>query len=501
MSDATRSLLAAAMRRHGLGGGALAVVSRHGEPDFECAGLADAKPARPVDPDTVFRIASISKTMTAIGIMQLRDRGLFDLDDPVNKYLTTITVEPPSGGPVTFRHLLTHTSGIGELARVTDLVRREAWGQGKPRTGPADLAKIYGGTLHTDVAVGTKWAYANHAFAVLGQLVEDISGEPFAEHMRTHLFDPLGMQHTEYQRTDRTAGRLATGHHWLFSRFRAVNDYDLSLYGPGSVLSAATDMARYAAWLAGRPSDPEPLARVTLAEMMSPQFAVHPRMPGMGLAFWVDHLGSHRVAGHDGNVPGFASGLLVAPDEGVGVVALTNTSSAMGAHLLARAALREILGLPDEVAELTSSTVVDAPNNYQELVGHYAPAPGFLTNARSWQMLGGEVEVLVRDRRLVIRSLSPLEVLRKGVELHPIDPDELLYAATAEGLVVPVAFGRTERGDVDRVILGPPSNSVLHRRSRMRSARVRWRVARAAGVGLVATRILLRRRTGGDGEK
>ena len=482
------------MRRHGLGGGALAVVSRDDEPDFECAGLADAKTARPIDTDTVFRIASISKTMTAIGIMQLRDRGLLDLDDPVNKHLSTITVEPPAGEAVTFRHLLTHTSGIGELARVSDVVRREAWGQGKPRTGPADLACIYGGTLHTDVPVGTKWAYANHAFAVLGQLVEDISGEPFAEHMRSHLFDPLGMQHTEYQRTDRTADRLATGHHWVLSRFRPVNDYDLVLYGPGSVLSAVTDMAGYAAWLAGRPVEREPLARDTLAEMMAPQFSVHPRLPGMGLAFWIDHLGPHRLAGHDGNVPGFASGLLVAPDDGVGVVALTNTSSAMGAHLLARAALREVLGLPDEVEELTASTVVDLPNQWEDLVGHYAPAPGFLTNARSWQMLGGEVQVLVKDRRLVIRSLSPLKLLRRGVELHPVDPDDLLYAATAEGLVVPVAFGRSDRGDVDRVILGPPANTVLHRRSPLRSARTRWRVARAAGVGLVVTSAIRRRR-------
>ena len=246
----TRTLLVEAARRHSLGGVAIAVV-RKGEPaEFECLGLADRATNRVIDTATVFRIASISKTMTAIGLMQLRDQGLFDLDDPVNKFLATFTVEPPPGGAdVTFRHLLTHTSGIGEVPRVSDLVRPKAWGMGKPGTSGADLAAIYRGTLRPDSVAGSKWAYANHGFAVLGQLVEDISGRPFAEHMIEQLFDPLGMASTEYTRTDRTAGRVATGYHWLFDRYNALKDYDLALLGPGSVLSSLADMAVYAEWL------------------------------------------------------------------------------------------------------------------------------------------------------------------------------------------------------------------------------------------------------------
>jgi hypothetical protein len=216
----------------------------------------------------------------------------------------------------------------------------------------------------------------------------------------------------------------------------------------------------------------------------------------MGLAFWVDRLGGHRVAGHDGNVPGFASGLLTAPDEGLSVVAVTNTASIFGAHLLARVTMRELLGLPDEMEELTSAAVVDAPHHWSDLVGHYAPSPGFLTNARAWQMVGGEVQVVVRDRRLVIRALSPVRILRAGLELHPVDPDALLYAVRAEGLVIPVAFGRGESGNVDRVIVGPPANTVFHRRSPLRSARNRWRAAGAAGAGIVVARAVRPRRRG-----
>jgi CubicO group peptidase (beta-lactamase class C family) len=216
MSDA-RQLLVDAARRHSLGGVALAIVRRGEPPAFECLGLADRASDRAIDTDTVFRIASISKTMTAIGLMQLRDKGLFELDDPVNKFLANFTIEPPSGGgDVTFRHLLTHTSGIGEVPRVSDLLRREAWGMGEVGTSGADLATIYRGALRPDSATGAKWAYANHGFAVIGQLIEDIAGRPFAEHMVDQLFDPLAMEHTEYTRTDRTRDRIATGYHWMF---------------------------------------------------------------------------------------------------------------------------------------------------------------------------------------------------------------------------------------------------------------------------------------------
>src|SRR5262249_45820596 len=151
----------------------------------------------------------------------------------------TFTLEPPpGGGAVTVRHLLTHTSGIGELPRVADVTRRESWGMGAPRAEPAVLASLYRGALRTEVPAGSKWAYANHAFAVLGQVVEDIAGEPLAPYMLERVFLPLGMESTGYVRDDAMDAQLATGSRWLFGRLRAAKDYDLTLLGPGSVLSS-----------------------------------------------------------------------------------------------------------------------------------------------------------------------------------------------------------------------------------------------------------------------
>ena len=493
-----RSIVIEGARRHSLGGLAVAVV-RQGQPaTTECLGLADRTTRRPVSPDTVFRIASISKTLTAVGLMQLHEDGLFGLDDPVNTYLKTFRVDSPPGAPeVTFRHLLTHTAGIGELPRVSDLVRRAASGMGRPGSPPADLALLYAGSLRPEVAAGTKWAYANHGFAVLGQLVEDISGDPFASYMRDHVFDRLGMASTDYLRSERVAGKVAAGDHWILGQLRPVKDYDLGLLGPGSVLSSLGDMARYADWLVhpeagdgARVLRPE-----TLAEMMSPQFSPDPRIEGLGLAFFLDRFGEHRVVGHDGNVPGFASALLVAPDDGVGVVVLTNTGTAIGAQLVAASLMRWVLGVEDPAAVLPKPEVAEIPHLWPELTGYYAPAPGFLTNLRTWLATGGEVEVTVRNRHLVLRALSPLPALRKGLRLHPIDEtDPLLFAVNAEGLFVPVAFRRDEAGTVTVMCTGTPALTTFHRRPAWRSSGLRVKALSAAGLAATAYRRLRARR-------
>src|SRR5271157_2420110 len=123
-SGGVQSLLASAVSHNGLAGVGMAVVTPGAAPETVCRGLADVRSGQPVDPDTVFRLASVTKTMTAIGLMRLYDVGRFQLDDPVNDYLKTFRIQPPSGGAdVTFRHLLTHTAGIGQLPALVDVVR------------------------------------------------------------------------------------------------------------------------------------------------------------------------------------------------------------------------------------------------------------------------------------------------------------------------------------------------------------------------------------------
>jgi CubicO group peptidase (beta-lactamase class C family) len=487
--DEVGSLVTEAIGRQGLAGLAVAVVRPDAPPVLVCRGVAEVGSGRPVTADTVFRIASVTKTMTAIGLLQLEEAGRLGLDDPVNQHLKTFQVQPPPGGPpVTFRHLLTHTAGIGELPRVADVLHPAAGGLARAGDPPADLAVLYRGVLQAEVAAGTKWAYANHGFAVAGQLIQDLSGVSLPQYMGAQLFDPLGMTSSDYLRSDRVAGPAAVGHQRRRGRLRPVADYDRSLLGPGAVRSTLADMAGYAqALLQGGVGQHGRILRPdTLQLIWSPQYSPDPRVPGMGLGFFLDRLGEHRVVGHDGNLPGFAAGLLLAPDDGLGLVVLTNTATPFGMHLLARSLLRTLLGVVDEAAELPQGTVVERPQQWKQLAGFYAPDPGLLTNVRSWQLFGGELQVLVRHQQLLVRALSPMAELRRGLRLYPSDPeDPLVFAVDAGGLVVPLAFRPGPSGQAAGLAVGYPALAVLHRRPAWRSSRVRLRaltIAAAAGL-------------------
>jgi hypothetical protein len=146
-------------------------VVRHGSLAwFHGHGVADIAAGMPIDQDTVFRIASITKTITAIAVMQLQEQGLVDLDAPASAYLKAYRLIPARPGfrPATLRHLLTHTAGVRAVREPSDLLRPAlGWGTRAGRPVPP-LAGYYRGGLRIDAEPGTKWAYSNHGFATLG---------------------------------------------------------------------------------------------------------------------------------------------------------------------------------------------------------------------------------------------------------------------------------------------------------------------------------------------
>ena len=500
--DEIRRLAVSAVNQHALGGLAVGVVQGEDLVDSCCLGTADAK-GRPVDRDTVFQIASVSKTLTAVGLMQLHEQGRFQLDDPIDNHLKSFRLRPrESGWPaVTFRHLLTHTGGVGEVPRVADLLRPKAWGMVREGRPLPRLTELYHGEVVTEVPAGTKWAYANHGFAILGQLVEDISGQSLSEYMIQHVFDPLGMANTDYLMSQRVSDRMADGYQLRFAHLRMLPQLSLSILGAGAVRSSLEDLSRYAAALInkGTNRNGSMLSPESLAQMLQPQYRPDERLPAMGLAFFLDELGGHPVAAHDGNVPGFNSSLVIAPQDDLAVIVLTNTGSVIGAHLLSAAILRFLLKVADPVTQLPRPEVAHRPHLWRELCGFYRPTRGFLTNFRNWELLGGEAQVTVRNKQLILRALSPLKALRKGLRLYPVaTEDPLVFEVVLEGLVVRVVFGRDEMGRVSRMSAagGPAFVALQKRPSTINYRRGLQGSATVAGVGGLAIRrrALARRR-------
>jgi CubicO group peptidase (beta-lactamase class C family) len=428
---------------------------------FHGHGLADIGSGTPVDEHTVFRIASISKTLTAIAVMQLWEHGQVDLDAPVDDYLRSYSLVPAEPGfrPATLRHLLTHTAGVRAVRGPSDLLRPAlGWAAPVGRSAPS-LAEYYRGSLRVDLEPGTKWAYSNHGCATLGQVVEDVSGLPFGRYLRERVFAPLGMWSSDLVRSDRVRPRLATGYALGSRGLKPVADREMTTPGASAIYSTASDMARYVAALLGGGANEHGsvLRPETLARMFEPHYQPDPRIPGMGLAFFRDEVGGHRTVGHDGIWKGFRSDMVLAPDDRVGVLALANTGwfDPRGAPVpAANALLRHLLDLPDDAVR---TDVPEHPESWSDLCGWYSLGPGVLTDPQPRAMLGAGVEVVVRHKQLTIRGQMPIPTVRKGLRLHPDGDDPYASRIDLSGLgagTSPVVFSRDRDGEVTALHVG-----------------------------------------------
>jgi CubicO group peptidase (beta-lactamase class C family) len=355
--------------------------------------------------------------------MQLWEQGLVDLDAPANDYLRAYQLVPAKASwrPATMRHLLTHTAGIAEQVPRSGMLRRDYGETVRVGQRMPSLAEYYRGALRLGAEPGTRFRYSDHSPATLGQIVEDATGTPLPSYLRENVFEPLGMADTTLVRSEVDHSRLATGYKLRSHGAEAVPDVDVVTVGAGAAYSTPRDTARYLAALMGGGANRHGsvLKPATVASMFAAQYQPDPRIPGMGLAFWRHNAGEHPVVEHQGLLPGFDSQIVVAPDDGVGVMAFTNgTRGGTGWIATEMSTLvNRLLGVPDEVIR---TTVPQRPEVWGELCGWYY-LPGPLTDVRLRAVLGAGVEVFVRRGQLLVRILSPIPAFNKGFPLHPDD--------------------------------------------------------------------------------
>jgi len=422
-------------------------------------GVADIASNTPITEDTVFRIASITKTFTAIAVMQLWEQGLVDLDAPANDYLRAYRLIPAKASfrPATVRHLLTHTAGIAEVVHPSGVVMPDFGESVKVGEPPPSLTEFYRGRLRLEAEPGTTFTYGNHGFATLGQIVEDVSGKPLARYFREHIFEPLGMADTDLVRSELVTSRLATGYNLRSDGPKAVTEREMVTAGAASIYSSPRDMARYVAALLGGGANEHGsvLEPATVAGMFEPHYQPDPRIPGIGLAFFRANAGGHALIEHQGILPGFDSQIFLAPDDGVGVMAFTNGARRAMLWLPAEVAglLKQLLGAPEEVIR---TDVPQHPEVWGDICGWYRLS-GPLTDVRMRSMIGAGVEVSFRRGQLTLRGLSPVPALFRGFRLHPdddTDPYVFRIDLSEFGLgSLRVVFGHDPGGATTRVHL------------------------------------------------
>jgi CubicO group peptidase (beta-lactamase class C family) len=227
------------MRRLNIPGVSLAIVE--GDQIVHLRGFGQARPGGEApSPQTPFVLGSTTKSFTALAVMQLVEAGKIDLDAPVQRYLPWFRVaDPQASAHMTVRHLLYQTSGLPGLPGVIVLADLDG------RPGAAERQARALSTLKLSRPAGAAFEYSNTNYILLGLIIEAASGEPYAEYIQHHIFDPLGMRHSYTSQALAKQNGLALGHRYWFAFPFAVRNLPIPLgsQAAGQLISSAEDMA------------------------------------------------------------------------------------------------------------------------------------------------------------------------------------------------------------------------------------------------------------------
>lgn len=307
-------------------------------------GLADVKKRTPAQPDTIYRVGSISKLFNAVAVMQQVEKGRLDLDAPVEKFAPDFRVQSrfTNTGPVTLRQLLCHRSG---------LIRESPVGGYFDDQQPTVVATV---RSVADCALvnrpNTQTRYSNIGATVAGYAAQSVSGMAFDFYQRQYLLGPLGMNDSSFVLTPAVRRKLSNSYMRMANedgtfRHEPSPIFELGTIPAGNLYASAEDLARFMSCLfaEGKTADGRQiLSADSLKEMFTPQLMGATN--GFGLGFSVGRFGYFKAVSHSGAVYGFSSSFVALPGPKVGVIVLANEDIAMGpVSKLAEAGLELLL--------------------------------------------------------------------------------------------------------------------------------------------------------------
>ncbi|HEU0103082.1 MAG TPA: serine hydrolase domain-containing protein [Mycobacteriales bacterium] len=268
--------------------------------------------------DVQHRLGSITKTLTAVTVLRLRDEGRLALDDPLERHLPGTPA-----GDRTVGQLLSHTAGLTS----------ESPGQWWERTPGGTLADLGLAPEHVPLGAGRQFHYSNLGYGLLGELVAAVRGRPWVEVVRQEVLLPLGMTRT----TPRPEGSAATGwavHPWADVLHPEPEHFHGAMAPAGQLWAPLADLARLAAFLLGDTGgvlDPGTVEEMTVPAGVDSQVE---SWSAYGLGLQVQRVRGRTLVGHGGSMPGHLAGVFVDRDRGAGAVVLRNATSGADGGLL-----------------------------------------------------------------------------------------------------------------------------------------------------------------------
>jgi CubicO group peptidase (beta-lactamase class C family) len=316
-------------------GGALVFMEKGEVKGENYYGYADLDTQREVDENTLFHWASITKTFTAVAIMQLRDRGLLSLDDPITQYLPEIRkVHNPFGSMdgITIRMVLSHSSGFRDPTW--------PWGGNEPwhPFEPAEWKQLVAMMPYTEILFppGSKFSYSNPAIIFLGRIIEMISGDDYEMYIDKNILKPLKMYNSYYDITPYHLLKNRSNNYTIQNGKPVANglDFDTGITTSNGGLNAPiADMIQYLSFLTGQPTHFEILKRSSLEELWQLQHPIEEIdgvQSSIALSFFVEAFEDMKVIGHTGMQKAFYSFFYLHPPSGTACISITNTDGGAG---------------------------------------------------------------------------------------------------------------------------------------------------------------------------
>ena len=301
------------------------------------AGIQDTDTKAPVGPDSLFRIASMSKAFTALAVLKLRDEGRIALDAPAELYVPELKnwTYPTSDSPrITVRHLLNHTAGF---------VEDNPWGDRQQVMTEPEFSALLTRGVFFSRPPGLAMEYSNLGYALLGRIVTNVSGVRYQDYIATRIMRPLGMASTGYDIHASPAARRAIGYRWQDNRWLREPDMADGAFGAmGGVETSVSDYARWvtfllSAWPARDGPEAGPVRRSTVRDIVTgsnfarmgdrdPRVGAPCRQPSSYAMGWIvtEDCDAGRIVTHGGGYPGYGSIVYLLPDRNAALFAFSN---------------------------------------------------------------------------------------------------------------------------------------------------------------------------------
>ena len=308
-ADEVDEYVRAAMRERHVPGAAIAVVRGGKIVKAEGYGLANVELNVPATKETVFEIGSVTKQITAAGIMLLVEEGKISTDEKISKYLPDT---PEAWKNVAVRNLLTHTSGIKSYTGLSGFELTK-------RLKRAEFVKAIG-AHPLEFEPGERYSYSNTGYNLLGFIIESVTGKSYWDYVRKRIFKPLGMNSTFDRDPKNIVPNRADGYEWENGRL-VGRDYDLTdVFSAGGIVSTVTDLVKWDAALRNETL----LKKASLEKMWTPFLLNNGKPNAYGFGFNVADFRGHRLISHGGQTAGFAANISRYIGDDLSVIVLTN---------------------------------------------------------------------------------------------------------------------------------------------------------------------------------